>query len=75
MWLKEGQGISVDRIIHVVIVGDAINSINDDSKDCDLVYFSLYNSHMDARALFGQSDVVYCASKPTEKSRVFWIIV
>ena len=29
---------------------------------------------MNARALIGQSAVGYCAGKPMEKSRVFWII-
>ena len=27
------------------------------------------------RALIGQSAMFYCASKPMEKSRVFWIII
>ena len=31
----------------------------------------LYNNQINARALIGQSAVVYCASKPTEKLRVF----
>ena len=31
----------------------------------------LYNNQINARALIGQSAVVYCAGKPTEKSRVF----
>ena len=35
----------------------------------------LYNNQINARALIGQSAVVYCAGKPTEKSRVFWIIL
>ena len=35
----------------------------------------LYNNQINARALIGQSAVVYCAGKPTEKSRVFWIII
>ena len=30
---------------------------------------------MNARVLIGQSAVGYCAGKPTEKSRVFWIIM
>ena len=38
-------------------------------------YKSLYNNQIDARALIGQSAVVYCYYKPTEKSRVFWIII
>ena len=40
-----------------------------------LVYISLYNNQINARALIGQSAMVYCAGKPTEKSRVFWIII
>ena len=32
-------------------------------------------SHKYARAVIGQSAVGYCAGKPTEKSRVFWIII
>ena len=35
------------------------------------IYYLLYNNQINARALIGQSAVVYCASKPTEKSRVF----
>ena len=35
----------------------------------------LYNNQINARALLGQSAVGYCAGKPTEKSRVFWIII
>ena len=31
----------------------------------------LYNNQINTRALIGQSAVVYCAGKPTEKSRVF----
>ena len=37
--------------------------------------FCLYNNQINARALIGQSAVVYCAGKPTEKLRVFWIII
>ena len=39
------------------------------------VYTVLYNNQINPRALIGQSDVGYCAGKPTEKSRVFWIII
>ena len=35
----------------------------------------LYNNQINVHALIGQSAVGYCASKPTEKSRVFWIII
>ena len=31
----------------------------------------IYNNQINARAMIGQSAVGYCASKPTEKSRVF----
>ena len=34
-------------------------------------YYILYNNQINARALIGQSAVVYCAGKPAEKSRVF----
>ena len=34
-----------------------------------------YNNQINARALIGQSAVGYCYYKPTEKSRVFWIII
>ena len=34
-------------------------------------YYKLYNNQINAHALIGPSAVVYCASKPTEKSRVF----
>ena len=36
---------------------------------------TLYNNKINARALIGQSAMVYCAGKPMEKSRVFWIII
>ena len=36
-----------------------------------MFYQSLYNNQINARALIGQSAVVYCAGKPTEKLRVF----
>ena len=35
----------------------------------------LYNNKINARVLIGQSAMVYCAGKPMEKSRVFWIII
>ena len=38
------------------------------------VYESLYNNQINARALIGQSAMVY-ADKLMEKSRVFWIII
>ena len=40
-------------------------------KPLQAVYVTLYNNQINARALIGQSAVVYCAGKPTEKSRVF----
>ena len=38
-------------------------------------YYMLYNNKINARVLIGQSAMVYCAGKPMEKSRVFWIII
>jgi len=38
-------------------------------------YVYLYNNQINARVLIGQSAMGYCASKPMEKSRVFWIII
>ena len=35
----------------------------------------LYNNQINARALIGQSAMVYCASKLMEISRVFWILL
>ena len=40
-----------------------------------VVYNILYNNKINARVLIGQSAMVYCAGKPMEKSRVFWIII
>ena len=40
-----------------------------------LVYLYLYNNQINARALIGQSAMVYCASNLMEKSRVFWIVI
>ena len=39
------------------------------------VIFRLYNNKINARVLIGQSAMVYCAGKPMEKSRVFWIVI
>jgi len=38
-------------------------------------YYILYNNQINARALIGQSAMVYCAGKPMEKSRVLRIII
>ena len=38
-------------------------------------YSTLYNNQINARALIGQSAMVYCASKPMEKLRVLRIII
>ena len=38
-------------------------------------YDNLYNNQINARALIGQSAVGYCAGKPTENLRVFWIVI
>ena len=35
----------------------------------------LYNNQINAHVLIGQSAMGYCAGKPTENSRVFWIII
>ena len=40
-----------------------------------LVYNYLYNNQVNARALIGQSSMVYCAGNFMEKSLVFWIII
>ena len=39
------------------------------------LYSILYNNQINARALIGQSAMVYCADKPMEKSRVLRIII
>ena len=36
-----------------------------------VIYFILYNNQINARAMIGQSAMVYCASKLMEISRVF----
>ena len=46
-----------------------------DSRTNPVGYISLYNNQINARALIGQLAVGYCAGKPTEKSRIFWIII
>ena len=40
-----------------------------------VVYLLLYNNQINARALIGQSAMVYCASKPMENSYVLRIII
>ena len=40
-----------------------------------MIYCLLYSNKINARVLIGQSAMVYCAGKPMEKSRVFWIII
>ena len=44
------------------------------NKDVSM-YYILYNNQINAHAVIGQSAMGYCAGKPTEKSRVFWIII
>ena len=39
------------------------------------VIVTSYNNQINACTLTGQLAVGYCAGKPTEKSRVFWIII
>ena len=39
------------------------------------MYMFLYNNQINARALIGQSAMVYCAGKLMEKSYVFRIII
>ena len=39
------------------------------------VDYTLHNNKINVHALIGQSAMGYCAGKPTEKSRVFWIII
>ena len=39
------------------------------------IYMGLYNNQINAHALIGQSALGYCAGKPTEKPRVFLIII
>ena len=41
----------------------------------DGIYIYSYNNQINVSALIGQPAVSYCAGKPTEKSRVFWIII
>ena len=56
------------RIHHVTVYLRSVQSL-------DIVYLFLYNNQINARALIGQSAMGYCAGKPMEKSRVFWIII
>ena len=46
-----------------------------EGKKMKVVDEVLYNNKINARILIGQSAMVYCAGKPMEKSRVFWIII
>ena len=48
---------------------------NSQSERPKRTYKLLHNNQINARALIGQSAMVYCASKLMEKSRVFWIII
>ena len=43
----------------------------EEANKVEYIVIQLYNNQINARALIGQSAVVYCAGKPTEKSRVF----
>ena len=39
-------------------------------------FIPIYNNNqINARAMIGLSAVGYCAGKPTEKSRLFWIMI
>ena len=40
-----------------------------------MIYTLLYNNQINVRAVIGQSGLGYCAGKPTEESRVLWIII
>ena len=51
------------------------SKINSKYSDRAPVTLFLYNNQINAGTLIGQSAVGYCAGKPTEKSRVFWIII
>ena len=44
-------------------------------KNLPVEHHFLCNNQINSRALIGQSAVGYCASKLTEKTRVFWIII
>ena len=56
---------------HLLIL---LSSFPHNTKTLVFIQF-LYNNQINARALIGQSAVGYCAGKPAEKSRVFWIII
>ena len=45
------------------------------TKPQNIGYCFLYNNQNSARAVIGQSAMVYCAGKLMEKSRVSWITV
>ena len=40
-----------------------------------VLWHYFYNDQINTHARIGQSAVGYCAGKPTEKMRVFWIII
>ena len=39
------------------------------------IYYISYNNQISARALIGQSAMGYCAGKPMEKSRFYWLVI
>ena len=54
----------------VVVISGARNT-NSQKDNISKVYGDLHNNQINARALIGQSAMVYCVGKRMEKSRVF----
>ena len=51
------------------------SSVKTTCREYPRIFPNLYNNQINARALIGQSAMVYCAGKPMEKSRVLRIII
>ena len=68
------QSVRLQLLLTIIIFNLLIKQlINNDLIIIQYKY--LYNNKINARVLIGQSAMVYCAGKPMEKSRVFWIII
>ena len=67
------QSQSLELVIIVTVINVMMGAFGGEdifSRQMEAIVY-LYNNQINARALIGQSAMVYCASKPMEKSRVF----
>ena len=74
-WVSWNYIILRDITLYVIYLTALFFKLSFQFHSADQIYELLYRNHINARALIGQSAVVYCASKLMEISRVFCIII